>query len=70
MKYTIDGFIVTVIVKNNSKTFKSSSAKITDEMKDLFKKLPIGSKLYFDKIMCTDPSGKKDNLGALVVTIN
>ncbi|MFL2569346.1 MAG: GldM family protein [Flavobacteriales bacterium] len=70
MKYTINGFIVTVTLNNKSETFKSKSHKITDEMKDFFKNLPIGSKLFFEKIMCTGPSGKKEDLGDLIITID
>lgn len=46
------------------------NSKITDEMKDFFKNVPIGSKLYFEDIMCTEPSGRKMNLGELIITID
>ena len=70
MKYTINGFKVSVRLGDKSKPFRSPNSKITNEMKDFFKDVPIGTKLYFEDIMCTEPSGRKQNLGELIVTIN
>ena len=70
LKFRITGFTLAGTYKGNYVEKKTRGSKLTDEMKELVRDLPKGSKLFITNISAKGPSGKVRQLGALPVKLN
>jgi gliding motility-associated protein GldM len=67
-RFTVKSFTFTITLKSGDAIpYKSSSAYLTQEMKDAIGRIRPGEKIYFDEIVLNEPGGGTRNLQTGVV---
>ena len=65
----VKSFEISVIREGSVVVLHADGTQLSDKMKELIRELPIGSKVYFEKIKVEDGTGKPYNIKPVVVTI-
>ena len=70
VKYTITGFSVDVNDRGKLIPMITKGNKVSPEMREVFKNLPVGTPVYFNNIFCREPSGAMKRLADMKLVIN
>ena len=70
IKYNITGFSVDVTQRGEIVTKYAKGNKVTQDMKDIFQSLQVGSVVYFTNISCKGPDGAPKQLPSVKLTVN
>lgn len=65
LKFNITSFDVSAVVKGSLVTYSAKSDKITDEMKNLFKNVATGGKVFIENVRAKGPDGSERKIPGL-----